>query len=108
MTYSLHKTLNNAVSDLCGLNCFHTLRLTAAQHLRAWFLSEPRRMRLISARALDELSGRPLGTFSRFLQGEKYVNFERAGVAEYYPCLRLLGYQPPTDTGEALNVAPAG
>jgi hypothetical protein len=45
-----------------------------------------------------------LGTFSRFLAGEKYMTFERAGVSHYYACLRLLGYVPPTDTPEGEKV----
>lgn len=106
--HSLHTCLNTPLSDLCGLNHNGSPSLTPAEHLRAWFTSQPLRKQLISARALDVLSGRPLGTFSRFLAGEKYVTFERAGVAAYYPFLALLGYQPPTDTPEAPKVPQNG
>ncbi|RYE91499.1 MAG: hypothetical protein EOO37_00020 [Cytophagaceae bacterium] len=79
--------------------------MTPAEHLRAWFHADPRRRLLISARAVDELAGRPLGTFSRFLSGEKYMTFERTGVAHYYPVLAAVGYVPPDDTTEVTKTA---
>jgi hypothetical protein len=82
--------------------------VTAAEHLRAWFLADPRRLRLISARAVDQLAGRPLGTFSRFLAGGKYMTLERVGVAAYYPVLACVGYVPPSDSSDVVNVPPAG
>lgn len=106
MPQSLHKSLNKRVSDFCGLPSDESV--TPAEHLRAWFLADPRRLRLISSRAVDELAGRPLGTFSRFLSGEKYMTFERTGVSHYYPTLAAVGYVPPSDTSEGPNGEPAG
>jgi hypothetical protein len=82
--------------------------VTPAEHLRAWFHADPRRLRLISARAVDELAGRPLGTFSRFLAGGKYMTFERAGVAAYYPVLAAVGYVPPVGALTEPITPPAG
>lgn len=92
---SLHKRLNKRISDFCGFTKPHPV--TPAEHLRAWFHADPRRLRLISARAVDELAGRPLGTFSRFLAGGKYMTFERVGVSHYYAVLAAVGYVPPVD-----------
>jgi hypothetical protein len=61
-------------------------------HLLEWFT--PVRRRLISARALDELAGRPLGTFSRFLAGQHGFTFTRARLDVYYPFLAEVGYTP--------------
>lgn len=65
----------------------------AATHLLEWFT--PHRKLLISSRALDSLAGRPLGTFSRFLAGQKGFTFTRAKISAYYPFLKELGYLPP-------------
>ena len=73
-----------------------------ADHLRSWFT--PDRRKLISSRSLDLLAGRPLGTLSRFLSKQKRFTFSRSGLSHYYPFLALLGYQPPSDTLEPLNV----
>ena len=67
--------------------------VTPSEHLLAWFT--PARRKLISTRALDAEAGAPLGTFSRFLKGERHVTFRRSGLARYYPALQLLGYVPP-------------
>ena len=80
--------------------------LTPAEHLRAWFT--PDRRKLISARAVDVLAGRPIGTFHRFLTGVPHVTLGRTGLSVYYPVLALIGYVPPNDTQEVPNVAPAG
>lgn len=72
------------------------LRMTTpAEHLKLWFT--PIRRELISARKLDKLAGRPLGTFSRFLAGQRYFTFTRASLEPYYPFLREVGYKPPGD-----------
>lgn len=74
-------------------NCPATT-LTPAEHLRAWFT--PERRKLISARSLDELAGRPPDMLSRFLAGTKHYTLSRGkGVTVYYPFLALLGYAPP-------------
>lgn len=80
--------------------------LTPAEHLRAWFT--PERRKLISARAVDVLAGRPIGTFHRFLTGVPHVTLGRTGLTVYYPILRLIGYVPPSDTPQEVNDAPAG
>lgn len=94
MAKSLHNTLNKRFSDFCGLPFTETV--TAAEHLRAWFTDD--RRKLISARAVDIMANRPPGTLSRFLAGEKYMTFERADVSQYYPVLRLVGYSPPNSS----------
>jgi hypothetical protein len=101
---SLHICSNKRISDFCGLSSFETV--TPAEHLRAWFHADPRRLRLISARAVDLLAGRPVGTFSRFLSGEKYMTFERTGVAHYYAVLAAVGYVPPIDVTNGLKTPP--
>jgi hypothetical protein len=68
-----------------------------SEHLRVWFT--PQRRFIISCAALDRLAGRPIGTLSRFLDREKHVTLTYGtGLADYYPFLALLGYQPPKDT----------
>lgn len=69
-----------------------THSVTAAEHLFAWFT--PARRELINSTALDRLSGRPVGTMSRFLAREPHMTLERAGVHHYYPILAHLGYEP--------------
>lgn len=69
--------------------------MTPAQHLLDWFT--PERRKLINALAIDRYAQRPLGSFSRYLKKKKRTTFERAGVKDYYPVLRLIGYLPPPD-----------
>jgi hypothetical protein len=61
--------------------------------LRTWFT--PRRRELISRRAVDTLSGRPLGVLNRYLKGEEHITFKIVGIEGYYPTLQLLGFVPP-------------
>lgn len=79
--------------DFCGLP--YTEAVTPAQHLLAWFT--PERRRLINASAVDRLAKKSVGVFSKFLKGNRYMTFERSGVAAYYPVLHLIGYLPPPE-----------
>jgi hypothetical protein len=60
--------------------------------LREWF-TELRRA-LISRRAVDLLSERPVGVLNRYLNGEPHITFSRvsASLAAYQQVLRQLGY----------------
>lgn len=80
---------------------------SAAEHLRAWFT--PERRKLINASELDRLAGRPVGLFARFLARQPNVVLTRGnGLADYYPFLALLGYEPPTPLASEgkCNLAP--
>ena len=90
---SLQNIVKCCVSDICGLH--FPVTVTPAQHLLTWFT--PERRLLINALSFDKLASRPYGTLSRFLVRAKYMTLERAGVHEYYPMLRLLGYHPDLD-----------
>lgn len=61
--------------------------------LRRWFT--PLRRQLISRRAVDLLSNRPIGVLSRYLNAEPHITFKISGIAHYYPVLKLVGYVPP-------------
>ena len=61
--------------------------------LRTWFT--PLRRELISRRAVDRLSGRPLGVLNRYLHQERHITFKIIGIQGYYPALKLLGFNPP-------------
>ncbi len=81
---------------------YFSLAVTSVQHLLQWLT--PARRELLNGLGFDRQAGRPPATFSRFLNGDKQVKLTRAGVSQYYPSLRLLGYIPPTDTSERSNV----
>jgi hypothetical protein len=72
--------------------------VTPAQHLLTW--ATPERRQLLNGLAFDRLANRPRCTFARFLKKEKWVTMEKAGLIEYYPLLRLVGYLPPKDVWE--------
>jgi hypothetical protein len=75
-----------------------TVPLTAEEtstDLRTWFT--PLRRELISRRAVDRLSGSPLGVLNRYLNQEKHITFKIKGIQGYYPVLKLLGYKPPKE-----------
>jgi hypothetical protein len=61
--------------------------------LRTWFT--PLRRALISRRAVDLLSGRPIGVLNRYLNGEPNLTFKILGLEVYYPVLQLVGFVPP-------------
>lgn len=61
--------------------------------LRTWFT--PLRRELISRRAVDRLSQRPLGVLNRYLHGEPNITFKIVGIEGYYPTMQLLGFVPP-------------
>ena len=77
---------------------------SAADHLKAWFT--PARRALLSLRAIDLAAGSTPGTLNRFLNGEKYMNFNRVGISRYLAVLALLGYVPHSDTCGAAYVEP--
>jgi len=73
-----------------------TTPLTAAEtstDLRTWFT--PLRRELISRRAVDLLSHRPLGVLNRYLNGEPNITFKIVGIESYYPTMQLVGFVPP-------------
>lgn len=61
--------------------------------LRTWFTE--RRRELISRRAVEVLSERPLGVLNRYLHCEPHIVFKIASIRDYYPPLQLLGFTPP-------------
>jgi len=65
----------------------------ASSDLRTWFT--PLRRELISRRAVDLLSERPLGVLNRYLNKEQHVTFKIVSIEGYYPTLKLLGFVPP-------------
>lgn len=70
--------------------------LTSAEtssDVRTWFTAL--RRQLISRRAVDRLSGCPLGVLNRYLNSEKHITFKIKGIQGYYPVLQLLGFLPP-------------
>jgi hypothetical protein len=62
-------------------------------HLRAWLT--PERRALLNCTAIDRLAGRPAGTLSRFAAAQPHVTLRYVGPEDYYPYLKLLGYEPP-------------
>jgi hypothetical protein len=101
--HTIQNLLKHWLSVFCvlifGLLRLHLcLTVSPVQHFLAWLT--PERKQLLNGLAFDRNANRALPRFSRFMKRDKWMTFERAGLLEYYPLLRLVGYLPPSDVWE--------